>query len=499
MNSSLNYTFSFANFDLVFIFACIMSNKTVLPMLQQLKHSIMSNNAEDISDYDYQIPHVLTTTSYVLEISSMITKCLGLWRDINVLRQAWTTLSTGDITDISDILELTFHAGETSVKSLPYVNTNYMGAFEHGDSRLRDTSHSLLSPTDRKSDISHEEFQSIIEKQQMLVANLKDIKAGLSNLLRPGSSSSMTGGYISAPESLLNNYNVRTLLEETIDQIEATTKIVTDLSKRVKDWGVLKGYPRSSFAHVRLAEPTPPCSFEPRPWKLNEAHWNSQISSESSSFALPECNSPFSEDQVNSTSNPTPEPPTLLVEDDFVDAMLLDQDSNQIPEPPTQLSKDESDNGMLLDTEDVRPSSQPLYISRKPGDYCLGALRLQRDKSLTVRDLIDKNDCPVSGTATLFICKYCSLELDASLWEGIVSEEGQSVIAGQHVQARASLFDSKAMFKCFACEGTENNPELRTAVEFMEHLEIHKVERSCDLIDSGNYVALLNAHICLTG
>jgi hypothetical protein len=440
----------------------------------------MSNNALHTSSYDHQIPRVLTTTSYVLEISSMITKCLGLWRDINVLRQAWSTLSTGDITDISDILESTFHSGETSVRSLPYVNTNYMGAFEHGDSRFWDPSHSLLSPTNGKLDISHEEFQSIIEKQQLLVANLKDIKSGLSDLLRPGSSSSMPGGYRSAPESLLNNYNVRTLLEETIDQIEATTKIVTDLSKRVKDWGVLKDYPRTSFAHVQLSEPTPPCSSEPRQWKLNETHWNSQLSSESSSLALPEYNRPVrpvSEDQVKFTSNFAPEPPTRLVEDDSADSILLDQDSILTPEPPAQLLKDESDNGMLLDTEDVRPSSQPRYVPRKPGDYCLGALRLQRDKSLTVRDLIDKNDCPVSATATLFICKYCSLELDTSLWEGIVSEEGQSDIAGQHVQARASLFDSKAMFKCFACKGNENTPELRTAVEFMEHLEIHKVER----------------------
>jgi hypothetical protein len=451
----------------------------------------MSNNALDTSNYDYQMPRVFTTTSYVLEISSMITKCLGLWRDINVLRQAWSTLSTGDITDISDILESTFHSGETSVRSLPYVNKNYMGAFEHGDSRFWDPSHSLLSPTDGKLDISHEEFQSIIEKQQLLVANLKDIKSGLSNLLRPGSSSSMPGGYISAPESLLNNYNVRTLLEETIDQIEATTKIVTDLSKRVKDWGVLKHYPRTSFTRVQLAEQIPPCSFVPRQWKLNETHWNSQLSSESSSLALPEYNRPVSEDQVKFTSNLTSEPPTGLVEDDSADGILLDQDSILTPEPPTQLLKDESDNGML--------SSQPRYVPRKPGDYCLGALRLQRDKSLTVRDLIDKNDCSVSATVTLFICKYCSLELDTSQWEGIVSEEGQSVIARQHVQVRASLFDSKAMFKCFACEGAENNPELRTAVEFMEHLEIHKVERSCDLIDSGNYLALLNAQVCPTG
>jgi hypothetical protein len=459
----------------------------------------MSNNALDTSNYDHQIPRFLTTTSYVLEISSMITKCLGLWRDINVLRQAWTTLSTGDITDISDILESTFHAGETSVKSLPYVNTHYMGAFEHGDCRLRDPSHSLLSPIDRKSDISHEEFQSIIEKQQLLVANLKDIKSGLSNLLRPGSSSSMPEGYLLAPDSLLNNYNVRTLLEETIDQIEATTKIVTDLSKRVKDWSVLKDYPKPSFSPVQLAEPTPPCSFEPRPWKLNEIHWNSQISSESSSLAPPECNQTLSEDQVKLASNLTLESPTRLVEDDSAGGMLLNRDSNLTPEPPTQILNEDSDNGMPLDTEDVRLSPQPLYVPRKPGDYCLGALRLQRDKSLTVRDLIDENDCSASTTAILFICKYCSLELDTSLWEGIVSEEGQSVIARQHVQARASLFDSKAMFKCFACEGTENNPELRTAVEFMEHLEIHKVERSCDLIDSGKYVALLNAQVCLTG
>jgi hypothetical protein len=446
----------------------------------------MSNNALDTSNYDHQIPRVLTTTSYVLEISSMITKCLGLWRDINVLRQAWATLSTGDITDISDILESTLHSGETSVKSLPYVNTNYMGAFEHGDCRLRDPSHSLLSPTDHKSDISHKEFQSIIEKQQLLVANLKDIKSGLSDLLRPGRSSSMPGGSISVPESLLNNYDVRALLEETIDQIEATTKIVTDLSKRVKDWGMLKDYPTASFSPVQLAEPSPPCSFEPRPWKSNETHWNSQISSESSSLALPDCNRPLSEDQFKVASNLTAEPPTRLAEDDSAYGMLLDRDFNLTPESPTQLLKDESDNGMLLDTEDVRLSSQPQYVPRKPGDYCLGALRLQRDKSLTVRDLVDENDCPVSTTTTLFICKYCSLELDTGLWEDIVSEEGQSVIAGQHVQARASLFDSKAMFKCFACEGTENNSELRTAVEFMEHLEIHKVERSCDLIDSGD-------------
>jgi hypothetical protein len=445
----------------------------------------MSNNTLDTSNYDHQIPRVFTTTSYVLEISSMITKCLGLWRDINVLRQAWTTLSTGDITDISDMLESTFHSGETSVKSLPYINTNYLGAFEHGDSRLRDPSHPLSSPADHKSDISHEEFQLIIEKQQLLVANLKDIKSGLSDLLLPGGSSSGPAGYISAPESLLNNYNVRTLLEETIGQIEATTKIVKDLSKRVKDWGVLRKYPRTSFSPVQLAEPTPPCSFEPRPWKLNETHWNSQISSESSSLALPECNQPLSEDQAELTSNLSPEPPTRLVEDGSADGILLDPDSNITAEPLKQLLKDESDNSMLLDTEDVRLSSQPRYVARKPGDYCLGALRLQRDKSLTVRDLVDEKDCPVSTTATLFICKYCSLELDTSLWNGIVSEEGQSVIAGQHVQARVSLLDSKAMFKCFACEGTENNPELRTAVEFMEHLEIHKVERSCDLIDPG--------------
>jgi hypothetical protein len=193
----------------------------------------------------------------------------------------------------------------------------------------------------------------------------------------------MPGGYIPGPENILNIDIILTLTEEALDQINATTQIVKDLAKRVKDRETVNDHPGTSFLSVQSADP---------------------------------------------------------------------------PRSPLQ----------------------PVF--HKPGTYCLGALRLQHDKNLTLHDIVDQSDSLVSTTATLLICRYCNLELDTSLWDGIFSEEAQTAIVRQHVQACASLFDRKAMFKCMACEKEDTDAEFRTAGEFVEHLEVHVVEPFCDLI-----------------
>ena len=108
----------------------------------------------------------------------------------------------------------------------------------------------------------------------------------------------MPGGYILGPESLLNIDIIRTLAEGTFDQINATTQIGTDLLKRVKDWSLVKDYPRTSFSSVQSAGPNPLYPFEPRPWKSDETNMNSQTLPESSKPAFPEFSRPLEEDQV---------------------------------------------------------------------------------------------------------------------------------------------------------------------------------------------------------
>jgi hypothetical protein len=115
------------------------------------------------------------------------------------------------------------------------------------------------------------------------------------------------------------------------------------------------------------------------------------------------------------------------------------------------------------------------WVSTQPGRYCTGALRLQRNKQLSIRDIVYENKGLISRTDTRLLCKHCNLEIgDAHLWNTMLSgEQERTEIAQQHILACASLTDRKAMFRCLLCCQDDLDAEFRSADDFRQHLKSH--------------------------
>jgi hypothetical protein len=119
---------------------------------------------------------------------------------------------------------------------------------------------------------------------------------------------------------------------------------------------------------------------------------------------------------------------------------------------------------------------RPGLISNKPGTYCTGALRLQQNPALRIKDILLLDS--LQTTSTQPVCKYCNLELDIYPWDDkSMAEHWQDCTeaASQHILMCASLVDRKAMFRCLACESQQYpvDAEFRGAKEFMIHRRTH--------------------------
>jgi hypothetical protein len=110
-------------------------------------------------------------------------------------------------------------------------------------------------------------------------------------------------------------------------------------------------------------------------------------------------------------------------------------------------------------------------VSTSPGSYCTGALRLQRDPTLTIRDIMRESANP----SNLLICKHCNLELgDREFREAVLGGQKKgTMIAKQHMLACASIWDRKAMFKCLICSSEDLDAEFRDIEDFKAHLKAH--------------------------
>jgi hypothetical protein len=110
------------------------------------------------------------------------------------------------------------------------------------------------------------------------------------------------------------------------------------------------------------------------------------------------------------------------------------------------------------------------HVSAQPGTFCTGALRLQRNATLTIHDIVRNN--PLSPTDTRLICRHCNLQIGDSRDRQIVysATEKQTEIARSHILAFASLIDRKAMFRCRVCCLDEIDAEFREMKELIAHL-----------------------------
>lgn len=117
----------------------------------------------------------------------------------------------------------------------------------------------------------------------------------------------------------------------------------------------------------------------------------------------------------------------------------------------------------------IPPSTQ--NISYEAGKYCVGAIRLQQNPQLSIADIVRHDISTSPGIKAHSICKHCNLELDTSLpGEMLPAEEKRNFMAMQHIMACASLMDSKAMFRCLACEKKERDAEFRGVGELWGHM-----------------------------
>lgn len=106
-----------------------------------------------------------------------------------------------------------------------------------------------------------------------------------------------------------------------------------------------------------------------------------------------------------------------------------------------------------------------------PGVYCDGALRLQRDSSLTIRDILRES----KDTNAPLLCRYCNLCLgDDGFRDAILQGQRKgTALAKQHIMACASVYDRRAMFKCLLCSAEEMDSEFRDMEDFKAHLKCH--------------------------
>lgn len=154
--------------------------------------------------------------------------------------------------------------------------------------------------------------------------------------------------------------------------------------------------------------------------------------------------------------------------------------SNSNPNPNPTPKPNSNPNSRPSSPTDNRPPPNPIAlpcVGDKPGTYCIGATRLQRDATLTIRDILRPSNAPSAPSAepntTPLYCKYCLLQLSDESAIQALSTRASTAIAKQHITACKSVWERKAMFKCLECAKEEADSEFRDVEDFKAHLKLH--------------------------
>lgn len=322
-------------------------------------------------------------------------------------------MNTGIFHDAAYSFETTLSQGENSIKEFMGVPENQV-AFSQGDS----TSYAAL--------------QNVIKKQKGLLENLEEIKRQLARAYHDQFTSSKSKNTSIDPDTILDLEKMMNMRDAAQDHITSTSRALKELARRieVRDTSQSQQRPRSQ------QQQQPPPVFQ-APYR-----------------SAPQ---PEFESLPDMPPRPAPQRPVRQP----VTQPQSVPPSPMKPTSPTPNSNPNPPNPIALHS-----------VGPNPGKYCPGALRLQRDNSLTIRDILRDAGGDTSAPLT---CRYCNLKLgDDDFRDAVMQGQRKgTAIAKQHMMAYASLWDRKAMFKCFLCVNEEADSEFRDVEDFKAHLKCH--------------------------
>jgi hypothetical protein len=299
-------------------------------------------------------------------------------------------------------------------------------------------------------DASYVALQNVLSNQSTLVSNLDDIKRQLARAYHDqfDSSSKKKAANPPNPEDILDIGRIMSMRDAAQEYITSTSRALKELAQRIESRDTPQPRPRSQREPQRPAMPEYPAPSSP-------AHARRY---------------PFEEEKPDMPPRPAPQRPAR-------------QQQQPPPAPPPQPQEPKS-SPPPLPLHPSSPTDNPsapnpvacASVAGTPGNYCTGALRLQHDPTLTIRDILRiPTSSPSADPAAPLICKYCNLQLgDPSFRDAVFQGQGRgTAMAKQHMLACASLWDRRAMFKCMVCTAENMDSEFSGMEDFKAHLKAH--------------------------
>jgi hypothetical protein len=271
--------------------------------------------------------------------------------------------------------------------------------------------------TDQISVISRDALRVVVENQMTLILNLEDIKRQLNEQFNP----KRKPVPVPPPGTVLDIDTIMVLRETVLDHANSASRALKELARRIETMkaGRHKMGSSPSFQSSSSFQSPPPVQSSPSPQSSQQF----KSSSANNSFRP----------EIPARSKRSPQP---VISSNFAS-----------PTKEERLHRPEAINKPINTTVPLT------WVSTQPGRFCAGALRLQRNKHLSIRDIVHENNSSVSRTDIRLLCKHCNLEIyDVNLWNTMLSgEQERTEIAQQHILTYASLNDRRAMLQCLLC------------------------------------------------